>query len=46
MTPSKVVDYSNWPVKELARFLKERGQDPAGIIEKADLVRKVAEVCS
>ena len=38
------VDYSAWPVKELARFLKERGHDPAGLVEKADLVAKVKEV--
>ena len=38
------VDYSAWPVKELARFLKERGHDPTGIVEKADLVAKVKEV--
>lgn len=37
-------DYSGWPVKELSRFLKERGVDPSGMIEKADLVKKVAEV--
>ncbi len=38
------MDYSSWPVKELARFLKERGVDPAGIVEKAELVSKVKEV--
>ena len=31
-------------MKELARFLKERGIDPAGIVEKAELVAKVKEV--
>ena len=38
------VDYSAWPVKELARFLKERGEDASGFVEKADLVKRVAEV--
>ena len=38
------VDYASWPVKELARFLKERGIDPTGIVEKAELVAKVIEV--
>ena len=32
------VDYSSWPVKELRRFLTERGVDPSGIVEKNDLV--------
>lgn len=35
------VDYSTWPIKELRRFLTERGQDPSGIVEKADLVAQV-----
>jgi hypothetical protein len=35
------VDYSSWPIKELRRFLTERGQDPSGIVEKDDLVAKV-----
>ena len=35
------VDYSAWPIKELRRFLTERGQDPSGIVEKADLVAQV-----
>ena len=35
------VDYAAWPIKELRRFLTERGQDPAGIVEKADLVARV-----
>lgn len=38
------VDYSTWPVKELARFLRERGIDPVGFVEKSDLVAKVSEV--
>ena len=29
------------PIQELRRFLTERGGDPAGIVEKADLVAKV-----
>ena len=37
-------DCASWPVKELARFLKERGIDPTGIVEKAELVAKVKEV--
>ena len=32
------VDYSSWPVKELRRFLTERGVDPSSIVEKNDLV--------
>lgn len=35
------VDYGSWPIKELRRFLIERGQDPTGIVEKNDLVAKV-----
>ena len=35
------VDYARWPIKELRRFLTERGADPAGIVEKDDLVAKV-----
>lgn len=35
------VDYRTWPVKELRRFLTERGEDPSGIVEKNDLVAKV-----
>lgn len=38
------VDYSSWPVRELARFIKERGVESAGIVEKAELVSKVKEV--
>jgi len=30
--------YAEWPVKELQRFLTERGCDTAGIIDKAELV--------
>ena len=40
------VDYSSWPVKELIRFLRERGVDSAGITEKSELVSHVAEVQS
>ncbi|KAL4436141.1 hypothetical protein ABPG77_005589 [Micractinium sp. CCAP 211/92] len=39
-------DYSSWPVKELRRFLTERGVDAAGFVEKADLVAKVREVAA
>ena len=39
-------DYSSWPIKELHRFLQERGQDAAGIVDKSDLVAKVREVAS
>ena len=35
------VDYSTWPVKELRRFLTERGINASGIVEKADLVAQV-----
>ncbi len=35
------VDYSTWPIKELRRFLTERGVDASGIVEKADLVAQV-----
>lgn len=38
------VDYSTWPIKELARFLRERGVDPIGLVEKSDMVAKVTEV--
>ncbi|BDA46148.1 probable CD2 antigen cytoplasmic tail-binding protein 2 homolog [Coccomyxa sp. Obi] len=38
------VDYGSWPIKELRRFLTERGQDPTGIVEKNDLVAKVKEL--
>ena len=34
-------DYSSWPVKELRRFLQERGRDISGTVEKADLVAQV-----
>jgi len=36
-------DYSSWPIKELRRFLEERGVDPSGIVEKGELVAKVLE---
>jgi len=35
------VDYSSWPVKELRRFLTERGADSSNIVEKGDLVAQV-----
>lgn len=35
------VDYSIWPVKELRRFLTERGVDSSSIVEKGDLVNQV-----
>lgn len=35
------VDYATWPIKELRRFLTERGVDASGIVEKADLVAQV-----
>lgn len=38
------VEYGSWPVKELRRFLQERGVDVAGIVEKEELVSKVKEV--
>lgn len=37
------VDYASWPIKELRRFLQERGQDTSGIVEKQDLVARVKE---
>jgi CD2 antigen cytoplasmic tail-binding protein 2 len=36
-----VVDYSSWPVKELRRFLTERGVDSSSIVEKGELVNEV-----
>lgn len=38
------VDYNTWPIKELRRFLTERGKDPSGIVEKADLVAQVIDL--
>lgn len=35
------VEYSSWPVKELRRFLTERGVDSSSIVEKHELVDKV-----
>lgn len=35
------VDYATWPIKELRRFLTERGVDTVGVVEKADLVAQV-----
>lgn len=40
------VEYGKWPVKELRRFLQERGVNVAGIVEKEELVSKVKEVCA
>ncbi len=40
------MDYSAWPVKELRRFLTERGKDSSGIVEKADLVAQVGSPAS
>ena len=37
------VDYSSWPVKELRRFLTERGADPSGIVEKNELVSQARQ---
>ena len=34
-------DYASWPVKELRRFLQERGADLGGIVDKSELVAKV-----
>ena len=34
-------DYGSWPIKELRRFLQERGVDSNGIVEKAELVATV-----
>ncbi|KAI3429814.1 hypothetical protein D9Q98_010127 [Chlorella vulgaris] len=39
-------DYSSWPVKELRRFLAERGVDGAGIVDKTDLVAKVKQAAA
>jgi chemotaxis protein histidine kinase CheA len=41
------VDYGSWPVKELRRFLTERGVDSSSLVEKAELVAEVsgARVC-
>ncbi|KAL4422393.1 hypothetical protein ABPG75_008590 [Micractinium tetrahymenae] len=39
-------DYSSWSVKELRRFLTERGVNAEGFVEKADLIGKVREVAA
>ena len=39
-------EYSSWPIKELRRFLQERGVDPTGIVEKGELVQKVKEAAA
>lgn len=44
--PEDATDYGNWPVKELRRFLQERGVDTGGIVEKPELVAKVKEVAA
>ena len=36
------VDYSSWPVKELRRFLTERGVDSSSVVEKQELVGAVS----
>ncbi len=41
MAPEETADYSTWPIKELRRFLQERGHDVTGTVEKADLVSQV-----
>uniref|UniRef100_A0A061RF91 SAP domain-containing protein n=1 Tax=Tetraselmis sp. GSL018 TaxID=582737 RepID=A0A061RF91_9CHLO len=33
-------DYAAWPVRELQQFLRERGQDTSGVVEKAELVER------
>ena len=38
--------YAEWPVKELRRFLTERGRDTAGIVDKAELVAEARPRCS
>ena len=38
------VDYASWPIKELRRFLTERGEDSAGCTEKSELVAKVQKI--
>lgn len=40
-TAAEADSYADWPVKELRRFLTERGHDLAGIVDKAELVAKV-----
>ena len=40
-------EYASWPVKELRRFLQERGADLGGIVDKSELVAKVrVRTCS
>ena len=38
------MDYASWPIKELRRFLTERGEDSSGCTEKAELAAKVRAV--
>lgn len=40
------VNYTSWPIKELRRFLQERGQSSAGIVDKSELVSKVAQLAA
>ena len=35
------MDYASWPIKELRRFLTERGEDSSGCTEKSELIAKV-----
>ncbi len=39
--PSEEVDFSGWSIKDLRRYLEERGIDEAGAVEKEELVAKV-----
>lgn len=39
-------DYSSWPVKELRRFLTERGVEAGNIVEKGELIAKVKEAAA
>eukprot|EP00798_Chlamydomonas_sp_ICE-L_P009845 gene9845-7732_t len=38
--------YGKWPIKELKRFLGERGVDASNIVEKMDLVAQVRKVAA
>ena len=40
-TAAEADSYAGWPVKELRRFLTERGHDLASIVDKVELVAKV-----
>ena len=39
-------NYASWPIKELRRFLAERGESAAGITEKAELVAAVQRLAA